>query len=661
MSAYGGTRTMYQARSASDPSINKQIICRHIAAGRVCAAGATCVFAHTEAELRGPLRDLFLHCENAAPQHIERLRAEGVNCLNDLVDAAIAWSRNGHAARAPPGVVAVAIADLYGYCKQHCPGMLVRLDRTALAKGDYDRAGVKPGWVGYYVDPALQRSGREYVDADESQWAKLEATGGASLEKILELVCDEVPGRAEEARAAGAPDNAACALARDIKKCAAAAQFVGAQFVGARNSPRRPALPTRYCRDAFGIRINFAAAVVHGALVEGGTPPRDWIAMAPEQPPPVPHWAERHHGGGGGGGNGGNGAMATGGAPAAAARIAPVPPPGATARPWSAAAAPPGRAPAPAPPVPSPIAKPNSFGAAPGPGTSPNSASGPLWGTASVGSVIDLSPQQHNGGANFGKDKGVWAALSADERQAAGDLGWTAAGWDRGVAPPACARPWASLSVSERRAAEALGYRATNWDGDLQLPHAGIADLDGLLGSSALNDDDLGDLGGSRLGNMWAEPPMPPELSAADAVPTASDRSSAGERHSNGASGGGSSGGGGSGGGGGGGDLGRAAARAERLISEAQAAVRDVARAAAAARGTAPADAQPSAGAVAAQMKAERARADAAELQLRRLRGDDGALAGLAAEEAQKLLGEANQGVERITRFIAQQQRAKGR
>ena len=100
-----------------------------------------------------------------------------------------------------------------------------RLDRTALAKGDYDRAGVKPGWVGYYVDPALQRSGREYVDADESQWAKLEATGGASLEKILELVCDEVPGRAEEARAAGAPDNAACALARDIKKCAAAAQI----------------------------------------------------------------------------------------------------------------------------------------------------------------------------------------------------------------------------------------------------------------------------------------------------------------------------------------------------------------------------------------------------------------------------------------------------
>ena len=89
--------------------------------------------------------------------------------------------------------------------------------------------------------------------------------------------------------------------------------------------------------------------------------------------------------------------------------------------------------------------------------------------------------------------------------------------------------------MSERRAAEALGYRATNWDGDLQLPHAGIADLDGLLGSSALNDDDLGDLGGSRLGNMWAEPPMPPELSAADAVPTASDRSSAGERHSNGA------------------------------------------------------------------------------------------------------------------------------
>ena len=86
-----------------------------------------------------------------------------------------------------------------------------------------------------------------------------------------------------------------------------------------------------------------------------------------------------------------------------------------------------------------------------------------------------------------------------------------------------------------------------------------------------------------------------------------------------------------------------------------------MARAAAAARGTAPADAQPSAGAVAAQMKAERARADAAELQLRRLRGDDGALAGLAAEEAQKLLGEANQGVERITRFIAQQQRAKGR
>ena len=103
MSAYGGTRTMYQARSASGPSINKQIICRHIAAGRVCAAGATCVFAHTEAELRGPLRDLFLHCENAAPQHIERLRAEGVNCLNDLVDAAIGWSRNGHAARAPPG------------------------------------------------------------------------------------------------------------------------------------------------------------------------------------------------------------------------------------------------------------------------------------------------------------------------------------------------------------------------------------------------------------------------------------------------------------------------------------------------------------------------------------------------------------------------------
>ena len=234
MSAYGGTRTMYQARSASDPSINKQIICRHIAAGRVCAAGATCVFAHTEAELRGPLRDLFLHCENAAPQHIERLRAEGVNCLNDLVDAAIGWSRNGHAARAPPGVVAVAIADLYGYCKQHCPGMLVRLDRTALAKGDYDRAGVKPGWVGYYVDPALQRSGREYVDADESQWAKLEATGGASLEKILELVCDEVPGRAEEARAAGAPDNAACALARDIKKCAPPRKFVGVRNSSAR-------------------------------------------------------------------------------------------------------------------------------------------------------------------------------------------------------------------------------------------------------------------------------------------------------------------------------------------------------------------------------------------------------------------------------------------
>ena len=66
-----------------------------------------------------------------------------------------------------------------------------RLDRTALAKGDYDRAGVKPGWVGYYVDPALQRSGREYVDADESQWAKLEATGGASLEKILELASSD--------------------------------------------------------------------------------------------------------------------------------------------------------------------------------------------------------------------------------------------------------------------------------------------------------------------------------------------------------------------------------------------------------------------------------------------------------------------------------------
>ena len=256
MSAYGGTRTMYQARSASDPSINKQIICRHIAAGRVCAAGATCVFAHTEAELRGPLRDLFLHCENAAPQHIERLRAEGVNCLNDLVDAAIGWSRNGHAARAPPGVVAVAIADLYGYCKQHCPGMLVRLDRTALAKGDYDRAGVKPGWVGYYVDPALQRSGREYVDADEAQWAKLEATGGASLEKILELVCDEVPGRAEEARAAGAPDNAACALARDIKKCAAAAQIRAirrrAQFAEATRPPHQ-VLPRRL-RDTDQLR-----------------------------------------------------------------------------------------------------------------------------------------------------------------------------------------------------------------------------------------------------------------------------------------------------------------------------------------------------------------------------------------------------------------------
>ena len=140
-------------------------------------------------------------------------------------------------------MVAVAIADLYGYCKQHCPGMLVRLDRTALAKGDYDRAGVKPGWVGYYVDPALQRSGREYVDADESQWAKLEATGGASLEKILELVCDEVPGRAEEARAAGAPDNAACALARDIKKCAAAAQFVGVRNSSAR-AIRRDGTPS---------------------------------------------------------------------------------------------------------------------------------------------------------------------------------------------------------------------------------------------------------------------------------------------------------------------------------------------------------------------------------------------------------------------------------
>ena len=157
MSAYGGTRTMYQARSASDPSINKQIICRHIAAGRVCAAGATCVFAHTEAELRGPLRDLFLHCENAAPQHIERLRAEGVNCLSDLVDAAIGWSRNGHAARA--GVVAVAIADLFG--TRFFPGMLVRLDRTALAKGDYDRAGVKP--AGSATTSTRRCSGRPRV------------------------------------------------------------------------------------------------------------------------------------------------------------------------------------------------------------------------------------------------------------------------------------------------------------------------------------------------------------------------------------------------------------------------------------------------------------------------------------------------------------------
>ena len=256
----------------------------------------------------------------------------------------------------------------------------------------------------------------------------------------------------------------------------------------------------------------------------------------------------------------------------------------------------------------------------------------------------------------------MWAALSADERQAAGDLGWTAAGWDRGVAPPACARPWASLSVSERRAAEALGYRATNWDGDLQLPHAGIADLDGLLGSSALNDDDLGDLGGSRLGNMWAEPPMPPELSAADAVPTASDRSSAGERHSNGASGGGSSGGGGGGsGGGGGGDLGRAAARAERLISEARGGARRGARGGGGAGDGARRRAAVRRRGGGADEGGARARRRGRAAAPRRLRGDYGALAGLAAEEAQKLLGEASQGVERITRFIAQQQRAKGR
>ena len=218
----------------------------------------------------------------------------------------------------------------------------MRLDRTALAKGDYDRAGVKPGWVGYYVDPALQRSGREYVDADEAQWAKLEATGGASLEKILESCATRCPA-APRRRARGAPDNAA-APSLATSKCAAAAQIRAirrrAQFAEATRPPHQ-VLPRRL-RDPDQLRRRRRPR----RLVEGGTPPRDWIAIAPEQPPPVPHWAERTHGGGGGGGNGGNGAMATGGAPAAAARIAPVPPPGATARPWSAAAAPPGRAPA---------------------------------------------------------------------------------------------------------------------------------------------------------------------------------------------------------------------------------------------------------------------------------------------------------------------------
>ena len=56
----------------------------------------------------------------------------------------------------------------------------------------------------------------------------------------------------------------------------------------------------------------------------------------------------------------------------------------------------------------------------------------------------------------------------ADERAAAGTLGYTQASWDNGSGneqqPAAASKAWAELTGSQRAAATVLGYTQVNWD-----------------------------------------------------------------------------------------------------------------------------------------------------------------------------------------------------
>lgn len=57
-----------------------------------------------------------------------------------------------------------------------------------------------------------------------------------------------------------------------------------------------------------------------------------------------------------------------------------------------------------------------------------------------------------------------WRDLTAKQKSAAAELGFSPGAWDAGFTPHSFEQTWAELSPAKRRAAESLGYGAQFWN-----------------------------------------------------------------------------------------------------------------------------------------------------------------------------------------------------
>mmetsp|Transcript_26231 Transcript_26231/g.43461 ORF Transcript_26231/g.43461 Transcript_26231/m.43461 type:complete len:585 (-) Transcript_26231:179-1933(-) len=229
---------------------NKTVLCSTFLEG-YCCSRQVCPYAHGIDELRGPHKAVLMYGKRSGQASLDALAREGITSMPKLVDKVIVWSRNGSAS-APPGIVAVLLADLYGYCSQKLEKLYLDIEKaTQPCKGCLVACNGQhsPSWVGYYSNPSEAKSGREYIHASDAVWTYLSSINAASLTQIISLVLSVYT--AADMAEHHPPSGYVAVYMRDLKN---------------------------WCREhGRGVWINTDQAVEAGFLRRGGDWPDEWI------------------------------------------------------------------------------------------------------------------------------------------------------------------------------------------------------------------------------------------------------------------------------------------------------------------------------------------------------------------------------------------------